>query len=106
MSFVTVALLPNLEVLRIIHILLKLHFTALWQNTGALRIKQYVHLTCPLIKMISTSENVSFITVALLPNLEVLRIIRILLSLHFTALWRNTGALQIKQYVHLTCPLK
>ena len=57
-------------------------------------------------KFISASENVSFVTVALLPNLEVLRIIRIPLSLHFTALQQNMGALQIKQYIHLTCPLK
>ena len=57
-------------------------------------------------KFISTSENVSFITVALLPNLEVLQIICIWLTLHFTALQQNTGVLWIKQYIHLTCPLK
>ena len=56
--------------------------------------------------MISISENVSFITVALLPNLEVLRIICIPLSLHFTVLRQNMGVLRIKQYIHLTCPLK
>ena len=48
-------------------------------------------------KFISTSENVSFVTVVLLPNLEALWIIRIPLTLHFTALQQNTGV--------LTCPL-